>query len=596
MELPKRAKSDRFTVPGKYRELEELVKQRAVKEDIPTLIVNAFDRRTSIGPFVMVQNCMIPGAPRALASAMYAAGFRKLRVVMQQWSPNVRPSEARIDGDPIELLLVSSMQIHSAPAYELIRDAWKLGDDRPLIIAGGAKAIYEPWDFFGLSDDGSVGADIVCTGEEYVLLELLDRILEAKLPGEHLRKAFERVRREGLLNGIPGLVFRPDEPKGHPDYLIDTGVQRLVQNLDELPLPFDALSFFEPPHKRTTLSPAPVPVEKLGRYAKVLAVITTHGCRFHCPYCPIPAYNQDSFRYRSAERVVEEFNGIYTRTGIRYLFGTDDNFFTNRQATEEILQAMAKATVNNKPLRDVIVFATEGTEYDVHKNLDLIPLGSEAGLRSIWFGIEDLTADLVKKGQSPEKTTVVFRELIKHGIAPMPMMMHHDNQPLWTWRSLQGLLNQVEFLRKVGAITMQITLLTPSVGSQGYEKPYQDGIVLNRVAGKCVEDYHYDGNHVLATAHASPLRRQLNVLAGYMAFYNPFNLLRALPRMDGLWAERVFTQIQGMVGVAKSIWNAREWLFDLARGPIEYHTAPLQPKYPLITPVTSLQRAPVPAV
>jgi len=318
---------------------------------------------------------------------------------------------------------------------------------------------------------------VVCTGEEYVLLELLDRILENKLPGEHIRSAFERVREEGLLNDIHGLVFRPDPPRGHPEYLIDTGVQRLVQNLDELPLPFDALGLFEPPHKRTTLSPEPLPAEKLGKYAKVLAVVTTHGCKFHCPYCPIPAYNQDTFRFRSPERLVEEFTGIYKRSGIRFFFGTDDNFFNNRQTVEEIFSVMAKAEIDRKPLGESIIFATEATEFDVHKNLDLIPLARKAGLRSIWFGIEDLTADLVKKGQSPEKTITVFRELIKHGIAPMPMMMHHDNQPLWTWRSLRGLINQVGFLRKVGAITCQITLLTPSVGSKGYEKPYQDGIV-----------------------------------------------------------------------------------------------------------------------
>jgi len=596
VELPKRPENDRFTVPGKYRELERSVRQKAELQDTPALIVYAFDHRTSLGPFVMVQNYMIPGAPRALASALYAAGFRKLRVVMQQWTPNVRPSESRIDGQLPQMLLISSMQIHSARAYDLIRDAWTLGDERPLIIAGGAKAIYEPWDFFGLSDDGSVGADVVCTGEEYVLLEFLDRLLEFRVPGEHIRYAFERARNQGVFNDIPGLVFRPDPPRGHPEYLIDTGVQRLVQDLDEFPLPFDALSLFEPPHKRTTLSPEPLPADKLGNYAKVLAVVTTHGCKFRCPYCPIPAYNQGSFRFRSAERVVEEFAGVHSRTGIRYFFGTDDNFFNNRETVEEIFSAMAKATVNGKPFRDAIIFATEGTEFDVHKNIDLIPLGREAGLRSIWFGIEDLTADLVKKGQSAEKTKVVFRELLKHGVAPMPMMMHHDNQPLWSWRSLRGLINQVGFLRKVGAITCQITLLTPSVGSKGFEQPYEEGIVLKKVAGKPVEDYHYDGNRAIATRHPSPLRRQLNVIAGYLAFYNPLNLLRALPRFDPLWAERIFTQIHGMIGVAKSIWNARDWFYDLAVGPIEYHTAPPQPKYPLVSPMLNTEDRRVPAM
>lgn len=583
MELPKRAKGDEYTVPGRYRELEQNVARKAARADIPTLCVYAFDKRTSVGPFIMVENILIPGAPRALASALYAAGFHKLRVVMQQWTPNIRPSKARFDGQPPELLLVSAMQIHSAPAYDLIRDAWSMGDDRPLIIAGGAKAIYEPWDYFGLSEDGTVGADLVCTGEEYVLLEALERIMDEKREGEHIRDAFERVRAQGLLEDIPGLVYRPDDSEGEPEYLIDTGIQRLVQDLDELPLPFDALGLFEPPHKRATLAPAPIPTERLGEKAKILAMVTTHGCKFRCHYCPIPAYNQRTFRIRSPERLVDEFAGVKERTGITYFFGTDDNFFNNRQSVEEIFSAMAKGTAGGKPFRDAIKFATEGTEFDVDKNRDLIPLGREGGLRSIWFGIEDMTAELIKKGQTPDKTASVFKMLVQHGIAPMPMMMHHDGQPLWSWKGLYGLINQVNFLRKHGAITCQITLLTPSVGSKSYESTFEGGIALKSVGGKPIEDYNYDGNHCAATGHEHPWQRQWNMLAGYAAFYNPINFLRSLPRFDGLWIERVYSQFKGMIGLAKSVYNARDWLYRLATGPIEYYDSFPQPKYRLVS-------------
>ncbi|GAB6164235.1 hypothetical protein JCM19992_02350 [Thermostilla marina] len=581
MELPKRAKGDEYTAPGRYRELERSLARKAAKADIPTLYVYAFDKRTSVGPYVMVEKALIPGSPRAIGSALYAAGFHKTRVVMQQWNPRIRPSKAKIDGRPIELLLVSAMQIHSAPAYDLIRDAWSMGDDRPLIIAGGPKAIYEPWDFFGLSKDGSVGADLVCTGEEYVLIEALDRIMEERHEGEHIRDAFYRAKRNGLLDDIPGLVFRPDDPQGHPEYLVDTGIQRLVQDLDELPLPFDALGLFEPPHNRETLSPSPMPIEKIGDKAKILAMVTTHGCKFRCSYCPIPAYNQRTFRYRSPERLVEEFKGVAERTGISFFFGTDDNFFNSRQSVEEIFSAMAKGTVHGKPFRDAIRFGTEGTEFDVDKNRDLVPLGREGGLRYIWFGIEDMTAELIKKGQTPEKTASVFKMLLDNGIAPMPMMMHHDGQPLWSWKGLYGIINQVAFLFKQGAVTCQVTLLTPSVGSKGYEKPFEDGVVLKSAGGKPVEDWHYDGNHCVATSHEHPWQRQWNMLAAYAAFYNPVNLVRSLARFDSMWMPRLYCQVKGMIGLAKSIWNSRDWLYRLATGPIEFHEGPPMPKYPL---------------
>ena len=87
--------------------------------------------------------------------------------------------------------------------------------------------------------------------------------------------------------------------------------------------------------------------------------------------------------------------------------------------------------MHGKPFRDKIFFGTEATEFDVHKNQDLLPVARDGGLRAIWFGIEDMTAELVKKGQSPEKTKELFKVLNENGICPMSMMMHHDGQPLY---------------------------------------------------------------------------------------------------------------------------------------------------------------------
>ena len=584
MELPRRAKFDQYTPPGRYRELEAAIQRRGCARDVPILCIYAFDHRTRLGPFQFCDRTLLPAAPRAVASALLAAGLTNVRVVLQQWSRNVRPSMALLEGKRPEMLLISAMQIHSAAAYGLIRDAWTLGAERPLILVGGSKAIFEPWDYFGLSADGSQGADVVVTGEEFVLLEFLDRVLEHKARGESMRRAYERVRASGLLDDVPGLVFRPDPPRGPPPYLVNTGIQRLVQDLDELPMPLDALGLFEPPHRRATLAPRPVPRHRLRRYGDIMAQVTTHGCRFHCPYCPIPGYNQGTFRVRSPQRLVEEMAGVTHLTGIRKFFGTDDNFFNDRETVEATFSAMARGTVGGRPFRDAISFATEATEIDVYKHRDLLPLAREAGLRSLWFGIEDMTGELVKKGQSPEKTRAVFELLLKHGIAPMPMMMHHDGQPLWTWRSLYGLVNQVRYLWRAGALTCQVTLLTPSVGSKGYEPSFREGVVLKSAGGRPVEEYQYDGNHCVATADPRPWHKQINMLASYMAFYNPVHLLCALARLDRLWVERIVLQLYGMVGIAKSIWQLRGWLGRLVRGPIERFAEPAPPKFRMVAP------------
>jgi hypothetical protein len=245
---------------------------------------------------------------------------------------------------------------------------------------------------------------------------------------------------------------------------------------------------------------------------------------------------------------------------------------------------MAGRTVAGRPFRKAIHFATEATQSDVFKQQDLLPLAREAGLRSLWFGIEDLTASLIKKGQSPEKTKTVFCVLRKQGIAPMPMMIHHDGQPLWSPRGLYGLVNQIQFLRKVGALTCQITALMPMVGSKSYEQLFHQGTVLSRVGGKPVEEYQYDANHCVATDSRHPCLRQWNIFAGYMAFYNPVNLLRAVPKFDKLWAQRLSCQVLGMMGVARSLYQVRDWLRRMLTGPIERFSEPPTPKFPMIAP------------
>jgi radical SAM superfamily enzyme YgiQ (UPF0313 family) len=570
MELPSRQKNDRYTRPGRYNQLEARLRSYPGIKDIGALVCYAFDRRTRLGPFLFADMRLLTAGPRAVAAALVNAGLQQTRIVLRQWSPHLKVSEARLDGAIPHLLMVSSMQIHSADAYDMVIDAHALGEERPLILCGGAKAIYEPWDFFGLGANRQYSADVACTGEEFVVLELLDRLMEARAGNEHLRKTFHRLRVSGLLDDIPGLVFR-DGPVHEPiGRLINTGIQRLVQNLDELPHPVVSLGLIEPPHRRTQLSAKTIPIDKLHKHAGMVSLVTTHGCKFHCPYCPIPAYNQFTFRSKGADRLREEIEVIATKTGIKAFFGTDDNFFNNRETVVDVFEGMRKGTVHGKPFRDAIFFGTEGTEFDVYKNQDLLALCRDAGLRAIWFGIEDMTAELIKKGQSPEKTRTLFQLMNQHGIAPMSMMMHHDGQPLASRGTLYGLLNQVNFLRKSGSASVQVTILTPSVGSKGYEEPYESGMVIAEAHGKKVEDHHYDGNHCIATKDPNPWRKQLNIYLAYASFYNPLNFVRAIADWNHpLWTVRVIYQAYGMVGLAKSFTTGFGWLKNLWLGPVQ---------------------------
>ena len=581
MELPKRSNGDEYTNRGEYPALRGRIRAATAGLNIATGVVYAFDKRTRLLPYFYASHRMAPAGARAVGAALYDSGLTNTRVVLQQWNPNFRPSQARLDGETIEMLLVSSMQIHAESAYRLIADACAgRSADRPLIVAGGPKAIYEPWDMFRIGGDPKVSADVAVTGEDFVLMQLVEVLLEYRGGGGTMLEAFRRARSNGALVNIPGLVYRKDDDLDAP--LLSTGIQRLVQDLDELPHTVIGFALLEPPHRRRDLASQPLPASRVSRHSPIASLSITHGCRFNCDYCPIPAYNQRTHRHKSGERIVDEMRQLCEQLGIRYFFGTDDNFFNDRASVAEIFETMARSTIAGKPISKAIRWGTEATALDTWRNRDLLPVGRKAGLRALWIGIEDITGTLIKKGQSVNRTAELFSLLNKTGICPMPMMMHHDGQPLYSRRGHYGLLNQVKFLRRNGAQSLQVTVLTPAVGTRAYEANYDDKLVFDTVGGKPVLEYQFDGNHVVASSLAKPWRTQLNVLIAYLYYYNPVNFLRSVIKPANRLRLGTWDQLLGMVGLFKTAYNSVRWALRVWRGPITRKATPPTPATALI--------------
>src|SRR5581483_2260296 len=177
--------------------------------------------------------------------------------------------------------------------------------------------------------------------------------------------------------------------------------------------------------------------------------------------------------------------------------------------------------------------------------------------------------------QSVDKTTEAFGRLREAGICPMPMMMHHDTQPLYSRGKNYGLLNQIRLLRKAGAVSLQVLMMTPSPGTKLYENTFTDGLALASVGGRRVEPYMYDGNYVVASAHARPWRKQLNMLTGYLYFYNPIWLAVALlGRKTKVSHKAIGMQIVGMRGLLQTIRRTFGWALRLMFGRIERLSAP----------------------
>lgn len=77
------------------------------------------------------------------------------------------------------------------------------------------------------------------------------------------------------------------------------------------------------------------------------------------------------------------------------------------------------------------------------------------------------------------------------------------------------------------------------------------------------------------------------MLVSFASIYNPLHLLLAVPRFDKVRfdkvrAERIAFQLLGMSGVAKSIYQSRDWPAWLITGPIEKLAEFLGPRFPMV--------------
>ena len=619
MELPRRGRGDELLRPGELADIRRRLRNIAPEHDLTTVIACAFDRRTQMLPFLYADTRMAPAGVRAVGSAMADSGFDKTRIVLQQWNRNFRPSRMRLDGRVPDLFLVSSMQIHWARCEALIRDACAIDPaHRPLIVVGGPKIIYEPWDVFSTDPADPWAADVAVTGEAYILLSMLEVLLSMRGRGESMRAVFLRARDGGDLDEIPGLVYARGPSDAVAEELVDTGIQRLVGDLDELSHPAVGYRLLEPPSGRETLARRAIPPDRVRRATPLGSLVLTLGCKFGCAYCPIPAYNQRQFRAKSGERISDEIERLYREYHLRFYFGADDNFFNDPARALDIAETLARKVDAGSRPHAKIRWGTEATVHDTLAAKDILPTVRRAGLWGLWLGVEDMSGALVRKGQSADQTTEAFHLLRANGIFPVPMLMHHDPQPLYTWRGNAGLLNQVSLLRKAGAGYMQVMMLTPSPGSKLFIETYRSGLAYRSVGGVTVQPHIVDGNHVVASRHPKPWRKQFNLLAAYVFFYNPLRFLWALvlpksriaqahletspdtsspnagPKRGSL-RRRILRrlrvhlgdaamQIFGMWGLTFTFRSTLRWAFRLMRGKICRTTQPPMSSIPMRAP------------
>jgi radical SAM superfamily enzyme YgiQ (UPF0313 family) len=141
-------------------------------------------------------------------------------------------------------------------------------------------------------------------------------------------------------------------------------------------------------------SPAPrLDVLKAGAYEQGV-VQTSRGCPFECEFCDVIVYLGRKQRHKRPAQVVDELEQL-AQMGYRSVLLADDNLTANRARAAEIMTAVGEWN-RSKP-KPMALFTQLSIDVTRERDLPLLDLCADAGLRQAFVGIETPSADALRE-------------------------------------------------------------------------------------------------------------------------------------------------------------------------------------------------------
>lgn len=187
-----------------------------------------------------------------------------------------------------------------------------------------------------------------------------------------LPELVETVEKDGDLSKVNGITYRDAGGKAqvNPE-------RPFIKDLDELPMPrWDLMD----------LKKYNVFYSEGGLTA---SVETSRGCTFKCNFCWVSPMWNNTQRFKSAGRVIEEIE-LLTGLGANGLFIVDDNFGVNYKRDMEIYSDIIKENLD-------IRWGSFMRVDSVLKHHDMIKLAGKSGCRLALVGFESTRWDNIEK-------------------------------------------------------------------------------------------------------------------------------------------------------------------------------------------------------
>ena len=307
--------------------------------------------------------------------------------------------------------------------------------DLPVVILENTQAVSAYALRFVASEFHENGADYVLTGE-------------AEERGVKLA--------HGLMNGGPGNGLRDLDGLGSSDFY--NAPLTVIKGLDDLAFP--AWDLF-PLENYWNLRFAHGPQAR-DRY---LPLLTSRGCPYPCEFCVVPATNNQKWRARSAQNVVDEIESWVGKYQVREFHIEDLDPTISDQRIREICKELLRRRL------DVTWKIVAGTKVETIRSEETIDLMAEAGCRYISISPETGSPRLLKLMRKPfdlKHAVRLVKRMNQVGIRSQACFVL--GYPGETEEDLAMTRNLVKDLTREGVDEIALFIITPVPGSAIYDK------------------------------------------------------------------------------------------------------------------------------
>ncbi|MDA2933721.1 B12-binding domain-containing radical SAM protein [Acidobacteria bacterium AH-259-D05] len=276
--------------------------------------------------------------------------------------------------------------------------------------------------------------DLVVVGEgEITLVELADCLRES-----------------GDLSSVKGIGYKADgELKFTPG-------RPMIENLDVIPRPnYDLIKM----EQYFTRAPSTGEAQ--------LQMVTSRGCPFDCEFCYNLKFNEQRFRYHSAERTVSDLVYLVERFGVNAVFIEDDYFFGHPGRVEKICDLLLKEKL------DLLIQVPCRVDYLHRQNDEMIDKLYRAGFKELWVSPESGSPERLK--EILKRTTLEQVRKVNRLLSRSDVYVKYGFMAGFPNETREETLQTVDFMFELlstnpSAGTAPVAIYTPYPGTTLYDK------------------------------------------------------------------------------------------------------------------------------